>query len=309
LRALTEGLPILFVITLWFSVVLIQGCDSVADSYLVCAERDFQNIAHRGASAYAPENTLPAYHAALEMGTSEVELDVQLSEDNVVMLYHDGTLEQKTGEPGSVRNYSAAQLQQMEIGTWFDRTHPGLVRKFQGTRLNTLEELFDEFGSELYYHVELKSSEAALPQLTLAAIDQAGLRSRVRITSFAIEQLRRSLALAPEIPHTLLIEGAASLRSATDNIKGETVLELQKHQVEIAAASGFDQVGFVSEDLSREIVQYAESRGIRVRAWRIEDDADMTYAIDMGACGMTTNWPDRLIQEMNARELGSDPPR
>ena len=78
--------------------------------------RPFHIIAHRGASALAPENSLPAFLIAREQGAFEVELDVQLTRDDVVMLFHDATLDEKTRLTGSVRVYTAAELRETDIG-------------------------------------------------------------------------------------------------------------------------------------------------------------------------------------------------
>jgi glycerophosphoryl diester phosphodiesterase len=284
------------------SAVMLEASTS-EEPELARYPKPFQIIAHRGASAYAPENTLPAFRAALELGAFEVELDVQLSKDGVVMLYHDDNLEKKTGESGRVRDYSVARLQELDIGRWFDRVNPDLAEKFSGTRLNTLEELFEAFGSALYYHIELKSPDPELPGRTHAAVERADLTSRARITSFEVEQLLRSVAIAPALPHTLLIRDAAALREEEGGGDAK-LLELQKRKIDFAVASGFDQVGIASEDLSPTIVRYATDAHVSVRAWRIRTESDMLHAIDMGACGMTTNWPDRLIRKL-VEDMGS----
>jgi glycerophosphoryl diester phosphodiesterase len=264
--------------------------------------RPFQIIAHRGASAYAPENTLPAFARAHELGAFEVELDVQVSRDDVVVIFHDPELETKTGRRGRVRDYSAAELREMEIGSWFDRTHPEVSERFAGTRLMTLAELFDAFGDRLYYHVEFKAADAELPSLALAEVDRVGLNGRVHWTSFLFEQLERARALDAAIPITLLVRDAARLRA---EVKGVTagqdeplLLPIQKRWVDRAARAGFDQVGFPSHDLGPEIVAYARGKGLQVRAWRIRSDVDMRHAIAVGCNGMTTNWPERLIREL-----------
>ncbi len=86
----------------------------------------FRVIAHRGASAYAPENTLPAFERALEVGAAEVELDVQLSRDDVLVLFHDRTLDRKTNLTGRVRDHAADALRGADIGSWFDDQRPGV---------------------------------------------------------------------------------------------------------------------------------------------------------------------------------------
>ena len=289
-----------------------------------CDEDEFRVIAHRGASAYAPENTLPAFRAALERGAVEVELDVQLSADDVVMLYHDKELARKTGERGTVRDHTAEQLQKMDIGRWFDEEHPEVEERFAGTPLDRLDAVFDEFGPRLCYHVELKSGDRELPRRTIAEVDRAGLRHRVRMTSFRLAQLRRSRALAPKVPHTLLIGRERKLRAAlakeveeaeatappSDRSTAETLplLDLQKREVELAASEGFDQVGIAASDLSLEIVRHAEKLGLTVRAYGIKSEADMERALDMETVGMTTDWPDRLFEAIRMRAETAEPP-
>jgi glycerophosphoryl diester phosphodiesterase len=258
----------------------------------------FQIIAHRGASAYAPENTLPAFAKAMELGVTDVELDIQLSKDDVVILFHDKSLAEKTGQPGKVRDYDAADLVEMEIGSWFDRRHTRIETQFAGTRLNTLAELFDTFGDRLRYHVELKSADEALARLALEQIVAHQLEHRVQFTSFSFEQAERARSAAPHIPTGLLVRDAKRLRRDANAPEHAPVLPLQIRSVDRAVAAGFDLVGFPVEDLSRDIVAYAVDQGLEIRAWRILSDADMWRAITLGADGMTTNWPDRSIREI-----------
>ncbi len=263
----------------------------------------FQIIAHRGASAYAPENSMPAFERALELGAFEVELDVQLSSDGVVVLYHDATLSKKTGQEGKVGDYTRDELVEFEIGTWFDASHPEVTSSgasFAGTKLITLASLFERFGSDLYYHVELKSAEEALARATWDAIQRAGLSARVRITSFSFEQVERARSLDANVPVTLLIRDADSLFSvaatAPEQRDDLALLALQQAEIDRAAEAGFDQVGIASHDLNLAVVGYAIDKGLGIRAWRIKSDRDMRHTIAVGAQGMTTNWPDRLIR-------------
>lgn len=258
----------------------------------------FKVIAHRGASAYAPENTIPAYVKAKELGVVDVELDVQLSKDDVVMLYHDSTLLTKTGQPGKVRDYDAAELVQIDIGRWFDETHPDLEEKFAGTTLDTLDAFFETFGKTFRYHVELKSDDADLARLALERIRAYDLEDTVRFTSFIFDQVKRAREVAPHIPAGLLVRDATRLRNEANLGADAPLLPLQQASIERAIEAGFDQVGFPSEDLSTELVEYAVDRGLEIRAWRIRSDEDMRRAIELGAYGMTTNWPDRLIREL-----------
>jgi glycerophosphoryl diester phosphodiesterase len=258
----------------------------------------FKVIAHRGASAYAPENTIPAYTQAQVLGVVDVELDVQLSKDDVVVLYHDNTLLKKTGQPGRVRDHTASELLKMDIGTWFDRTHPEIEEKFSGTPLNTLETFFETFGNSFQYHIELKSDDEELVRLTLKHVSAHDLEDNARLTSFLFDQVMRARQQAPQIPTDLLVRDAARLRKEAGVAADAVLLPLQKAWVDRAADAGFALVGFPAEDMTPELVQYAVSRGLEIRAWRIRGDEDMHHALEVGAYGMTTNWPDRLIREL-----------
>lgn len=267
----------------------------------------FRVIAHRGASAYAPENTIPAYLKARELGVIDVELDVQLSRDDVVMLFHDSDLLEKTGTKGRVRDYDSVDLLQMDIGRWFDRTHPEVEERFANTKLNTLAALFETFGDQFYYHVELKAEDADLVRLCLEQIQAHGLEERVRFTSFLYEQVALARSIAPGIPADLLVRDPLRLRREARVGRWAPALPLQMDAVDRATAAGFAQVGFAAEELSRELVTYAIERGLQIRAFGIRSDADMRRAIDLGASGMTTNWPDRLMRELLDRRRAPAP--
>jgi len=229
----------------------------------------FEIIAHRGASAYAPENTIPAFEKASEFGVVDVELDIQLSKDDRVILFHDTMLAEKTGHPGKVRDHLAADLLDMEIGSWFDRTHPEVERSFAGTKLTTLAALFERFDDRFFYHIELKSSDLDLAQVAIEQVEAYGLGNNVRLTSFILQQVERAHALAPEIPTGLLVRDAARLRRDAGVADDATMLPLQRQKIDLAKAS-----------------------------WRIRSDEDMHRAISLGVYGMTTNWPDRLIRAL-----------
>jgi glycerophosphoryl diester phosphodiesterase len=261
--------------------------------------RPFHIIAHRGASAQAPENTLPAFERARELGAFEVELDVQLSSDDVLILFHDATLDEKTDRSGAVRDHTAAELEATEIGTWFDRTHPNANEKWVGTTLARLESLFEQHGRALYYHVEIKASDEVVPRLVVDTVKRHGLHGRVTMTSFRFEQLERLRALDADLPIGLLIRRGSRLEVApgAPDLQGGR-LERQKGWVDAAQHAGFQQVAVAAPDLSPEIIRYARMRGLEVRAYGVKTDRDMDRAIGLGVNGMTTDHPDRLIRRL-----------
>lgn len=247
--------------------------------------RPFHVIAHRGASAQAPENTLPAFARALALGVVEVELDAQLSRDGVPVLFHDGTLDAKTPLRGPVRDHLARDLVRADIGSWFDRTHPGGDRRWAGTPLTTLREALETFGARLRYHVELKDEVEATPARVIEIARETGQLERVMLTSFSRAQLERARRIDPRIPLCWLLEGAHA------------------GQIDQAREAGFAMVGLRIDELSEALVRHAHARGLQIRAFGIESDADIERAVALGSNGMTLDWPERLVSRLLERML------
>jgi len=110
-------------------------------------------IAHRGASAYAPENTLAAFALAAEMGANWFELDCTLTRDGEVIVIHDDTIDRTTGAKGSVAEMTLSELKQYDVGSWFDP-------KFAEERFPTLGEALDLAKEKrIGVYVEIKNSD------------------------------------------------------------------------------------------------------------------------------------------------------
>jgi len=260
---------------------------------------DFHVIAHRGGAAHAPENTLPAFRRSLAQGFDEVELDVRLSLDEQLVLYHDHTLERKTGHEGSVGVYTAEELKQFELGSWFEREHPEVVESFAGANVTTLDELFGEFGDRLYYHIEIKGEDPRVPGLLSRAIDAAGLRQRVTVSSFSLLQLTRFAQFDRDVPLCWLLDRNREFdRESLQRWR-------QQAQIETARRSGVSQVAVAADEISRSIVDYAHANGIGIRAWGVENAEHEQRVIDAGSDGATTDWPERLQARLAERTRAS----
>jgi len=258
-------------------------------------------IAHRGASAYAPENTLPAIARALAQGATEVELDVQLSRDGVAVLFHDATLDEKTGAAGRVAEHDVATLRTLDVGSWFDAAHPEVEERFAGTPLATLDAAFARFGDRPFYHLELKSSEPALVAEVVARVAEHGLAERVLLTSFQTEQLARARAFDPRLPRAWLLDraelGEDAARTAARHAR----------EIERAAAAGHRQVAVAAPELTRSLVRRAHALGLEIRAWKVRDLGDWRRVLDLGANGGTVDWPDRALAELERRGRSASP--
>lgn len=153
--------------------------------------------AHRGASAAAPENTLPAFALALEQGAHGIELDVHLSCDGEVIVIHDDTLDRTCGVPGTVAELPAARLRatQAANGMPADSAH-----------VPTLDDVFDLVGTaDVTVNIEVKGLSPGLPEAVLRVVRDRGFADRVLYSSFNHYALRALLTLGAVSPLGVLL--------------------------------------------------------------------------------------------------------
>lgn len=263
------------------------------------AAEGFRVIGHRGAAGSAPENTLPALERARALGTREVEVDVRLSRDGRLVLYHDGTLDEKTDLSGRVAAHDLATLLAADIGGWFDRTHPQAETRYAGTRLTTPGTAFERFGEDFIWHLEIKGAEPEIPALLVAAIRAAKLEQRAMVTSFDEAQLLRLRALAPGLPLCKLVHRKRrwSLRAPAPS------------EIESAAGHGFAMVGIAAAELTPALIEQAHGRGLQIRAFGVDSDEDLERAIALGADGATVDHPDRAFAVLKRSAAATERPR
>lgn len=247
----------------------------------------FRIIAHRGASGYAPENTMAAFDRAVAMGATEVETDVAFTRDGKLLLFHDVTLERTTNGTGLPEDFTLAELKQLDAGSWHD---PALSwdRDYRGERLIGLEELLDRHGAALTYHIELKKPMPGLVPAVVQAVTDRGLVERVFLCSAENEAgLREARALSPD----LRIAWAPERLLADD----------PEEAVRRCAANGFAMITLNASNQSAALVALAHSLGIEARSSGISSREKMIAAAEIGCNGMTINWPDWLIDYVRER--------
>ncbi len=157
-------------------------------------------FAHRGASAYAPENTLAAFALAIEQGADAIELDAKLSADGHAVVIHDLTVDRTTGMQGSVREMTLAKLRALDAGSFFSP-------KFHGEKIPLLEEVFESFGRRTFINVELSNHETPddnLVETVCMLVKKFNLQKRILFSSFHPRSLAKARGLLPEVPRGLL---------------------------------------------------------------------------------------------------------
>ena len=239
------------------------------------------NIGHRGASGYAPEHTIPAYDLALEQGADYIEIDLQMTEDGVLVAVHDDTLDRTTNCTGPVIEKTLEQIKMCEVSNTFGPEYDGL-------EIPTLEEIFQKYGTSVNYYIETKNPEAApgMEEELLRLMDEYNLTEpaeekwQVLIQSFSPERLQKIHALNPELP---LIQ----LYSSTET--SESI------RADLAEASTYAVgIGPSMTDVDAELVEAAHALCLDVHPYTVNEKKDMKRLIRLGVDGMFTNFPDRL---------------
>ncbi|MBN1955403.1 MAG: glycerophosphodiester phosphodiesterase [Anaerolineae bacterium] len=246
------------------------------------AERPL-NVAHRGASGSAPQNTLAAFRRAVELGADGVELDVHLSADGVPVVIHDFAVENTTDGSGRVADLPLAALQELDAGAWFDAT-------FSGERIPTLEQVLDDAGPRLLVNVELKALDGVdrgLEAVVAAVVERRGVPERLLFSSFEPQALCRMQRLAPHIPRALLY-GPAPLSILT------FLRARRRRELKLAGVSPHWSL------LRPAAVRRAHARGRRVTAWTVDEPQRMRRLVAWGVDAIITNYPDRLRKVLEA---------
>ncbi len=233
-------------------------------------------IAHRGASGYAPENTLTAFRKAVELGCQMIELDVRLSADEVPVVLHDGTLARTAGDPRRINQLTVAQLQQLDAGRWF-------APEFTGERIPTLVEALHAIPETMTINIELKPNTPGqlqrLAEQVAAVIAGQRAERRVLCSSFAHKVLWALRHRAIALPLGYLVEGRIAQEQFTE-AKGlqATALILQGQWTTPA------------------VVRQAHANRLKVFSYTINRPLQMRQLLTRGVDGLMTNYPDRLAQ-------------
>ncbi|MFM7142653.1 MAG: glycerophosphodiester phosphodiesterase [Alphaproteobacteria bacterium] len=243
---------------------------------------DFQRIAHRGASAECPENTLVSFRRAMELGATMIECDLQLTADGHVVVFHDWSVERTTSGAGTVRDLPLAALRELDAGSWKDA-------RFAGERVPTLEEILDATAGRVALNLELKSrrSEALLALSVLRIVEQHAALDRVLFSSFDMGLLERIRDASPEARIAVLWAYPPfddALRIADE--LGAAALHPPDRGTDAA------------------IVGRARERGLAINVWTVNSLDRMLELVGFGVAGVISDHPGRLL-EARARLLGS----
>jgi glycerophosphoryl diester phosphodiesterase len=236
-------------------------------------------FAHRGGGALARENTIAAFDNGLALGADGLELDVRLSQDGVVVVHHDLTLERTTTLSGPVADRPARELEDAGVPTLAE-----VLSRYRSTRVI----------------IELKENTVELARAAVAAVNAAGATDRVCLGSFGQRVLRAVRRLAPAI--------------ATSAARVEVRWALYRSWCGWAPSHRAGYGGFQVPEwagwtrvVSRRFVRCAHRAGLPVHVWTVDREADATRLLQWGVDALITDRPDVIVPVCRAFPRASRP--
>lgn len=247
-------------------------------------------IAHRGGAEEAPENTMPAFAAAIALGYRYLETDVHLTRDGALVAFHDDVLDRVTDRPGRIAELDLATINRADAGAHFT-TDGGATHPFRGAGVNvpTLEQLLTEWP-QVRVNIDPKADAAVAPLVRviggLKAWDRVciGAYSESRLTR--IRQLSENRACTSMGPRSIVLARIASLAGWMPTGGADCIqVPVSSHGVRV---------------VDRRFLASAHRRNLQVHVWTVSDEGEMDRLLDLGVDGLMTDAP-RLLRAVLER--------
>jgi glycerophosphoryl diester phosphodiesterase len=246
--------------------------------YNIIEGDNFTVIAHRGASAYYPENTIISFEAAIAMGADMVELDVQLSRDGEVVVFHDEKLSRCTNGKGKVSDYTLVELKYLDAGSWFGK-------EYKGAKIPTLEEVLRLCRDKIAVNIEIKTEAVTgktrdgIEEKCLKIAGQNSMQEHIVFSSFDPRALKHLKEIDAAVATAVLFE------------KKHYGAKLPAQILDSLSADAFN---CSQDELSKKWLTNIKANKISVNIYTINDKKNMCRFLELGVNGIFTNKPDIL---------------
>jgi glycerophosphoryl diester phosphodiesterase len=258
-----------------FSLLFSPLSQAFAEEPTVGERKQVDNVAHRGATAYAPENTIAAFDLAVDMKADYIEIDVQRSKDGELVLIHDTTVDRTTDGTGKVGELTFEQLRSLDAGSWKGE-------QYEGEPIPTFEEILDRYRGKVGILIELKAPEL-YPGIEIQVAEALKERNldkpqneQIIIQSFNFESMKTTNELLPLVPIGVL----------TSNRAHTTPEALQEFST---YADWFNpSYGIVTEEL----VNQVHSLGMKIGSWTVRSQEAADFLFEMKVDAIITDYPD-----------------
>jgi len=257
-------------------------------------------MAHRGGAALAPENTLAAFHNAVELGVDMIELDIHATKDGHLVVIHDDTIDRTTNGSGRVNDLTLAEIQAYDAGFHFIDPDGNKSFKGKGVNVPTLEAVFREMPRDMRYTIELKDTNdpdlyEEIGRDLWQLMAKYDVQDRVLIGSF-------DEAILEMI--TTITKGKAVVSAGKQEVT--KFILLHKLGLHALYKSRIDSIELPTDVIginliNQTIIDTAKTRGIDIHYWTVNDTETMEQLMNKGVDGIITDRPDLLIDVVQGR--------
>lgn len=241
--------------------------------------------AHRGASGYAPENTISAVEKALEIGVDRIEVDVQQTADGVVVCLHDKTLNRTTDQKGKVGKRTYKELSSV-------KAYGSFPEAFPDEPIPTLEQVFQLMDGSVQFVIEIKAGKRTYPGIedhVVELIKKYKAEDWALIHSFNDRVLNHIHQKYPEI----------RLQKLFVSYSGGIMLDFKLHAVKLSEYDHVEGFGISMNTANQKLVNEIQKLGKVVHVWTVNSENDIVEIAELGVDGIISNYPDRVKQVLN----------
>ncbi|MCA0988442.1 glycerophosphodiester phosphodiesterase [Guptibacillus algicola] len=235
------------------------------------------NVAHRGASGYAPENTMAAFEKAVDMKADLFELDVQLSKDGEVVVIHDTSVDRTTNGTGKVKEHTLEELRSLDAGSWFDES-------FTGERIPTLGEVLDQYRGKIGILIEIKSP-SLYPGIEQKVADELKERNmhkptnnKIIVQSFDHDSVQTFHNILPSVPVGVLVYNPTHLTDIS-------LKEFSRYAEYVNPGKSL---------VDEEVVDRIHDYDMDIHPWTARDRESVEALKEAGVDGIITDYPDYM---------------
>ena len=257
------------------------------------------NLAHRGASTLAPENTMEAFRTAVEAGAGGLELDVHLTRDGHVVVIHDATVDRTTSGAGAVSEMTVDELRRLDAGHTFS-PDGGPTRPYQGrgVRVPTLEEVLEGFP-DVAVNIDLKDGSPGIEAAVLGVLRETNAWERVLVVSTRRATVRRFRKISGGHVSTGASRWEIGVFFLFSRLRLERLVSPAYDALQVPLRHrGIPLV-------TPRFVRAAQARGVRVDVWTINQADEMRRLLDLGVDVIMTDRPEMLAEVLERRAKGS----
>lgn len=233
-------------------------------------------FAHRGASGYAPENTLEAFELAIRQNADGIELDVQLSKDGIPVVFHDETLNRVTDGKGYLKDYTLEELKKFTVLK--DR-----FPEYDKSKIPTLKEVLELVKpAGIQVNIELKTGIYWYPEIekkTIELVNELEMQENVVYSSFNHYSIQKVKEIEPEAECAYLYS--------------DVILDVDEYAKKTKVEGLHPAVYHVK---MADFLQEYKKSGLKVRVWTVNEKEDLKVLIQTGITAVITNYPDVAVE-------------